>query len=69
MGHLQVVTGVSDELYRNAWSVLGVFWWRGGGGGRDLIITVGTMVPGFIRRVTVSSFVVSLFKKWVLLLC
>ena len=41
----------------------------GGGAGRDLIITVGTMVPGFIRRVTVSSFVVSLFKKWVLLLC
>jgi len=35
----------------------------GGGGGRDLIIPVGTMAPGFIRRVTISSFVVPLFFK------
>ena len=58
MGHLQVVTGLSDQLYRNAWSVLGEV-----GGGRDLIITVGTMAPGFIRRTTISSFVVPLFFK------
>ena len=44
MGHLQVVTGLSDQLYKNAWSVLGKFWRRGAG--RDLIITVGTMAPG-----------------------
>ena len=41
----------------------------GRGRGRDLIITVGTMAPGFIRRVTVSSFVVPFFSKWVQLLC
>jgi len=67
VGHLQVVTGLSDQLYRNAWSVLGEVGGRGAG--RDLIITEGTMGPGFIRRVTVSSFVVPLFSKWVLLLC
>jgi len=43
--------------------------WGGEGAVRDLMITVGTMVPGFIRRVTVSSFVVPLFSKWLLLLC
>jgi len=42
VGHLQVVTGLSDQLYRNAWSVLGEFWGRGAG--RDLIIIVGAMV-------------------------
>ena len=26
MGHLQVVTTISDQLYRNAWSVLGESW-------------------------------------------
>jgi len=29
VGHLQVVTGLSDQLYRNVLSVLGEFW--GGG--------------------------------------
>ena len=53
MGHLQVVTGLSDQLHRNAWSVLGEFWGRGAG--RDLIITVGTMAPGFSRWTTSSS--------------
>ena len=53
MGHLQVVTGLSDQLYRNAWSVLEEF--GGGRAGRDLVITVGTMVPGLIRRTTISS--------------
>jgi len=63
VGHLQVVTGLSDQLYRNAWSVLGGFW--GEGAGRDLIITVGTMVQGsfFSRRTTISSFVVPFFFK------
>jgi len=28
MGHLQVVTGLSDQLYRNGWGVLGEFWGR-----------------------------------------
>jgi len=56
------VNGLSDQLYRNAWSVLGEFWGRGGAV-RDLIITVGTMVPGLIRRTTISSFVVPLFFK------
>ena len=42
MGHLQVVTGLSDQLYRNAWGVLGEFWGRGAV--RDLIIPVGIMV-------------------------
>ena len=45
MGHLQVVIGLSDQLYRNAWSVLGEFWGRGAD--QDLIIPVGTMAPGF----------------------
>ena len=40
MSHLQVVTGLSDQLYRNEWGVLGEFW---GGGGRYLIIAVGTV--------------------------
>ena len=31
MGHLQVVTGISDQLYRNAWNVLVEFWGSGGG--------------------------------------
>jgi len=31
------------------------------GEGRDLIITVGIMVRGFIRRTTNSSYVVPLF--------
>jgi len=26
VGHLQVVTILSDQLYRNAWSVLGQSW-------------------------------------------
>ena len=59
MGHLQVVTGLLDQLYRNAWNVLGEFWGRGSG--RDLIITVGAMAPGFIKQTTVSSFVVPFF--------
>ena len=59
MGHSQVVTRLSDQLYRNAWSVLREFWGRGAD--RYLIITVGTMVPGFIRQTTISSFVVPLF--------
>ena len=29
-GHLQVVTGLSGQLYRNAWSVLGGFWGKRG---------------------------------------
>ena len=48
MDHLQVVTGLSDQLYRNAWSVLGELWEREEAG-RDLIITVGTMVPVFFN--------------------
>ena len=28
VGHLQVVTGLSDQLYRNAWRVLGGFCGR-----------------------------------------
>ena len=47
MGHLQVVTGLSVQLYRNAWGVLGEFWGRGAG--RDLIIIVGAMAPGAPR--------------------
>ena len=39
------MTRLSDQLYRNAWVVLGQFWERVAG--RDLIITVGTMDPGF----------------------
>jgi len=61
VGHLQVVTGLSDQLYRKARSVHGEFW--GKGAGRDLIITVGAMVRGFIRQVTISSFVVPLFQS------
>jgi len=53
VGHLQVVTGLSDHLYRNAWSILGEFWGRGAGG--DLIIIVGAIVPGFTRQTTISS--------------
>ena len=45
MDHLQVVTRLSDELYSYAWVVLGEFWERGAV--RELIITVGTMDPGF----------------------
>jgi len=45
VGHLQVVTGLSDQLYRSAWGILGEFWGRGAV--RDLIITVGAMAPGF----------------------
>jgi len=29
VGHLQVVTRLTDQLYRNVWSVLGGFWGRG----------------------------------------
>jgi len=61
VGHLQVVTGLSDQLYRNAWGVLGEFWGRGAG--RDLIIKVGAMVPGFFRWTNISSFVVPFFFK------
>jgi len=61
VGHLQVVTGFSDQLYRSAWGVLGEFWGRGGG--RDLIITVGAMAPGLFRWTTISSYVVPLFPK------
>jgi len=39
------------------WGVLGE------GPGRDLIITVGTMAPGFFRWTTISSFVVPFFLK------
>ena len=45
MGHLQVVTGLSDQLYRNAWSVLGEFWERGAV--RDVFIPVGTMIATY----------------------
>ena len=31
MVHLQVVTGLSDQLYRNAWGLLGEFWGMGVG--------------------------------------
>ena len=41
MGHLQVVTGISVQLYGNAWGVLSEFW--GMGACRDLIITVGAL--------------------------
>jgi len=34
VGHLQVVTGLSGQLYRNVWSVLGEFWGWGGGRSR-----------------------------------
>jgi len=47
MGHLQVVTGLSDQLYRNVWSILGEFW--GEGVGRDFTIIVGVMAPGVPR--------------------
>ena len=67
MGHLQVVTGLLDQLYRNAWGVLGEFWGRGAG--QDLIITVGAMAPGFPRWTTISGLVVPFFSKWLLLLC
>jgi len=40
----------------------------GGGGGRDLIIRMGAMAPGFPRWTTISGFVVPFFSKWVLLL-
>ena len=57
MGHLQVVTRLSDQLYRHAWSVLGEFWGRGSG--RNLITAVGTMAPGprypLVRGVIVWS--------------
>ena len=43
MGHLQVVTGLSDQLYRSAWGVLGEFWGRWAV--RELVTPVGTMVP------------------------
>jgi len=41
-----------------SWGVLGE------GVGQDLIITVGTMVLGFIRQTTISSLVVPLFSKF-----
>ena len=50
MGHLEVVTRLSDQLHRNAWVVLGQFWERGAV--RYLIITVGTMDPGFSGGLT-----------------
>ena len=37
VGHLQVVTRLSDQFYRNAWGVLGEE-------GRDLIIAVGAII-------------------------
>jgi len=52
VGHLQVVTGLLDQFYSNAWSVLGSLV---EGVGRDLIIIVGAMVLGFIRQTTISS--------------
>jgi len=58
VGHLQVVTGLSDQLYRSVWGVLGEFW--GEGACRYLIITVGAMVPGFLEWTTISVFVVPL---------
>ena len=67
MGHLQVVTGLSDQLYRNVWSVLGEFWGRGVC--RDLIITVGTMAPGFFLGGLPLVVYSALFPDWVLLLC
>ena len=53
MGHLQVVTGLSDQLYRNAWSVLGEFCGRGAS--RDIIITVGTMARDFFPGVDANT--------------
>ena len=35
----------------------------GRGAGRYLVVTVGTMLLGFIRRTTISSYVVPLFPK------
>jgi len=61
VGHLQVVNGLSDQLYRNAWRVLGELWRRRAG--RDLIITVSTMAPGFFFWRTISSFVVPFFQS------
>ena len=40
-----------------SWGVLGE------GASRDLIMTVGIMTPGYIRRVTISGFVVPLFQS------
>ena len=46
--------------YRTSYTgMCGAFLGSSGGGCRDLIITVGTMVPGFIRWITISSFIVS----------
>jgi len=58
VGHLQVVIGLSDQLYRNAWSVLGEFWGRGAD--QDLIITVGTMATGVITVGTMATGVITL---------
>ena len=46
MGHLQVVTGLLDQLYRNAWSVLGEF---GGGGRSRSHYNSGCHGPGFYQ--------------------
>ena len=54
MGHLQVV----KDFRISYTGMCGVFLGSSGGGvgaGRDLIITVGTMAPGFIRRTTINS--------------
>jgi len=63
VGHLQVVTGLSDQLYRNVWSVLGEFWGRGVG--RDLIIAVGAMALGFFSGGLPLVVCSALFSNWV----
>ena len=60
VGHLQVVIRLSDQLYRNVWSVLGEFW---GEGGSRSHYSSGYRGPGFIGLIAISSYVVPLFFK------
>jgi len=55
VGHLQVVTGLADQLYRDAWGVLGG---SGGGGMSRSHYNSGAMASGFPRWTTISGFVV-----------
>jgi len=66
VGHLQVVTRLSDQLYRNAWSVLGESWGREGSGSRSHYNSGyhGPGVSGGIPLIVCSAH----FSKWVLLL-
>ena len=62
MGRLQVVTGLSDQLHRNAWSVLGEFWWEGGRSRSHY--NSGCHGPGLFPRWTIiSGFVVPFFQS------